>query len=351
MKNNNYRMHHPKLDKEIERADRQFKHEARALGQATGKRSLPALKGDSLEVYTETLDAGYQGLIAKIYEYIQTNLDSLDGELDGKLAEQRIQETVSEMQAIDQKNLQAEDKLGEVNPLLIMIQLFIAELVPAIMAWGETLFNAKSLQVVGDVLLTTFSMALTLSAGVWSFAHLTPYLIRKAPYLWQKYAIGGIAIFLVAAVFSVLSYFRIAFLESYVSIEIPPAYFVIINLFVFLASAGIIFWLFPSREETHAAFQEFWVRLWIWWRNLRKNKSRRNKNEIEDRQADIAKAKEALRTLGKSKELEVVSKRKEANGIFKQKNILYRSDGLPDCFDHKLLELELNFNNHQNKKS
>lgn len=343
--------HIPELETEIKEGRMLLLDQAETSGQATGREGLPLLKDDLLRSYIGGITASSKGLIAIIYKRIQSAIERLDGNNQKLVEDDQIADYKKQSKTLDRTNKQVQFKMGKTNPWLTMLKLFGSLLALFIMTSSEISFTAGSLQLMGGSYLSSLTFAIGLSLGVliWapgSLQILNLYLHKR----WQKILFSLASIAFVVAVFAGVSVFRVDSVAT--RIEISPLYFILFNLFFYLAIALLIHFAFPKMVEIEESWAVFVDKIGINNREKRKQKMKQQQLAIKIKRANIEAEIDSLYKYASALEQEVVSYHEEAINSFKNNNMVYRKDKKrPTCFDDPIPELKLNFQTQKRKAS
>src|ERR1035437_6873576 len=114
-----------------------------------------------------------------------------------------------------------------------------------IISIGEIMFNTKSFQVTGENMLFALILSISVSFAVFVFSHIAPFLYKSRKTTFQRRLVLFGSLLFVTGLFTALAIFRSTYLANH-DVHIDPFYFVIINLFFFVVSALLSFFVLPS---------------------------------------------------------------------------------------------------------
>lgn len=325
----------------IQKRDDELKELARKNGTHYAKRNQPSPLGDKLSNFTGELKTGYEKLASEISNHLQPQMHFPEAKMDAdyyKEADENLQKEID--QAEHEINI-THYELGEFNPKAITSRIRLALFLSIIIMAGDTLFNAKALQVVGENLLFALLLSFCISVGVLVFSHVVPFLYKATEKIWKRRLIILSSLAVATGLFTALAIFRSVYLALH-DVHVSPINFVIINLFFFIVSALMSFYILPSWAEIKLNRQK---------QNLQ-NEIDKKRKRIKELKAERERIRETILKETKSRirivyhanySIEMVRKMyHEAVEIFKSSNILNRSDcKIPDCFNDKISEPEM----------
>ncbi|MBI4930853.1 MAG: hypothetical protein HY841_08840 [Bacteroidetes bacterium] len=328
------------LEKHIQQGDLGLKELTRKYGKQFGARNLPA-PGDKLLPFTEEIKHGYEALHAECQQKAQPATHYPQAKIESDWATGKDKYYDAEIQKRAELNGRDEMELEGYDPGSIAIRIRMAIISTLIIFIGEVVFNTKAFQVAGESMLFAFVISISVSFAVFVLAHIAPLLYKSAKNKRQRVAVVAGSLVAVTALFSVLAVFRSKLLENH-DVSVSPVYFVIINLFFFLVSALLSFYIFPAWEEIKINKEKL-----LKHRDIEKRKKeievfKNMKEELKD--AMVHKVKHHLDVpflTEYSAEL-IKKKYKETIGLFKGTNLSYRTDGqVPQSFHDEIPELVL----------
>jgi len=332
----------PVLEEMLQKRDAELKVLAEKNSKNFAQRNLPALKGDSLYNYTGEIKAGYEKLATDVFHYLQPEAHFPEAKVDAEYFRNKVKNIDTEINEKEAQNQNDENALKDFAQSNIPSRILWAMVSTMIVTIGEIAFNTKAFQVTGESLLFALVLSICISVAVFVFAHMTPMLYKGATTKIQRILVVVGSLLLVTCLFTALAIFRSSYLESH-DVHIKPFYFVIINLFFFIVSALVSFFILPSwieiKENTVLIKLQYVV------------KKRRKLIEILKAERDKILATIMERTkvrirISHYANYAVERIRKmyyETMGIFKTNNLIHRNDNIvPDCFseDPPIPEIE-----------
>ncbi|MBK5286586.1 MAG: hypothetical protein JJE25_14415, partial [Bacteroidia bacterium] len=205
----------------------------------------------------------------------------------------------------------------------------------------EVLFNTKAFQVTGETTLFALLLSVSVCFAVFILAHMAPFLFKRARTSFRRRLVVGGALFITTGLFITLAIFRSQYLAHH-EVNIHPFYFVIINLFFFIVSALLSFFVLPSSDELkqHAGR----IKVYNAIRRRKKEIGILKKEKENIRELILKKTKERLRVLYYTNySVDRVKKMySESIATFKNTNLIHRTDGkVPECFSDTLPEPDI----------
>ena len=333
--------HDPVIENIIRQADAELQQLAVKHGKHFAKTNQPELVGDKLEHYTGEFRTRSEMLGAKIFHLLQPAKHIPHGKMDIDFTEEKAKGLDKEVEALENQNHNELYDMEDFNPKNFFSVLFWAGLLTFIILIGEILFNTKAFQVAGENMLFALIISFSISITVAISAHLASFLYKKAENTFQRRVIIATTLFIVTVVFIALAFLRSIYLESK-DVHISPFYFVIINLFFFIVSALLSYFILPTWQEIKEGLHK-WAKHKAILKRQKQIASLKNERE-KIKEILLEKTKNRLRILYYAKYgREVIRKmHTHAVEVFKNTNMLYRSDRkTPDCFSDKLTEPDI----------
>lgn len=334
----NCNIYDPVLEEMMQKRDAEIKETARRNARHFAKRNLPAPTGGNISHLTGEIRAGYEKLASDVNFHLQPSAHLPEAKMDAEYYREKFNKLDAEKKEKEELNRNEEYELQDFDKSSIPVRIRWALFSTLIITLGEIMFNTKAFQITSENLLFALILSICISFAVFVFAHVAPLLYKGAKNKLQRIyvVIGSLA--LVTILFAALAIFRSSYLAVH-NVYINPTYFVIINLFFFIVSALISFFVLPSWTEIkHNA-----MRLKIYFA------IKKRKREIERLKIEIGKIKETILERTKLR-IRIAHQanyaadriRKmywETLEIFKTTNLAYRTDSkTPDCFNEDLPE-------------
>ena len=333
----------PELEELIRKKDAELKEQARKNAKHLAAKNLPASSRDRLPPYIGDLNAGYGALSAFVNQRILPATHPVEGKLEIDKAKEKDKEFDLEIQKKEEKNRNAEYELAGFDPATLIKRILLALLSTALITLGEIAFNAKAFEITGHNLLFSLLLAVAISVSVYLFAHFVPIQYKRTDSDIKKKVILWGSLALITGVFIAMAVFRSQVLARN-HINVNPFFFVIINVFLFVVSALVSYYLMPGWDEISRNARQFRI-----YNGIRKGNQeiiRLKKSRGEHKDAAIERAKFHIRVPHYAENLlERIRKLyREAVELFKQVNLINRSDsGVPDCFYEEPPELDVNY--------
>lgn len=332
---------YPELEEKINVRDTAIKEMARKCARHYAKRNQPALKGDSLYPYTGEIRAGYEEVITYMLQYLQPEAGYPESRMEEDFFNEKEKELGEAIKEREEQNLNDSRDLEEYKDHNILVRKNAALALSAFILVGEIIYNTGAFQVTGDNMLTALVISVSISVGVIVFSNLIPSVYRRAKSSFEKKNIIGATGAVSVLVFGALSLMRVSYLARH-GINVSPFWFGIINIFLFIVSLLIGFFLMPTKKEIEEDTK----------RHKLDHEIRKRKNEIKEFLCEIESIKETKLERNKMRSRNthlamylsdrICKMYKESMEIFKSNNISNRPDRkVPDCFNYNEQSLEL----------
>jgi cation transport ATPase len=331
----------PAMEHMMQKTDAKLKELACYNAKHFAKRNLPSAQGDNLEHYTGDIKAGYEKLATDVFCHLQPAAHFPEAKMDADYFREKVVKIEAEIKEKEAQNRNDEYELNDFDQSSIPARIRWAVIGTLIITIGEVMFNTKAFQVTGENMLFALILSICISFAVFIFSHITPFLYKGAKNNLQRWTVVCGSLFLVTVLFTALAIFRSSYLAIH-DVHINPSYFVIINLFFFIVSTLLSFFILPSWTE----IKQNALRLKIFYA------IKRRKREIEQLKKELEKIKVTIleRTklririahLANYASERIRKMYWEVMGAFKTTNLTYRTDGItPDCFSGMLPEPEI----------
>lgn len=349
-------IHYPELEEMITKKDAELKELARKDAKHLAKQNLPDKDDESLEPYIGSVKAGYEHLASQIFQFLQPSAHFPEAKIDADYYRETDKGLDEKIKNLEDVNRHAEYELGDYNPGSILLRIWLTIIATGIINIGEIIFNTKAFQVTGENMLFALILSICVSFAVFAFSHIAPFLYksRKTPFQRRLVAFG--TLFIVTGVFTALAIFRSSYLANH-DVHINPFYFVIINLFFFIVSVLLSFFVLPTWQEIKENASRIKLAFTITKHKKEIEKLQKEKEEI--RKIILERTKQRLRIAHYANyAAERIRKLYlETVGIFKSTNLTFRTDKqMPDCFSNRIPEPDINdfeiiFNTTANTKT
>ena len=327
----------PELEAIIRKKDAELKDLARKNGKHFAQNNQPAPKGDTLPPYVGDIKAGYEHLGAQLHhEHLQTATHMPEGQIEADRAKEKCKQLENSIFHLEEQNKHDDYEMNNFDSKSVLNRIFLAIVITAVILIGEIAFNTKAFEFAGESLLFALVISISVSFAVYILSHVAPMIYKEIKDKIKRriYAVSVLSLTTVA--FYVLGVFRSNLLAQNEA-TISPIFFVIINLFLFMVSVFLSFYLMPTWEEVKGSFH-----------NMKLNRAIKKRNkEIAVLKAQIEELKKHLMELAKqivriNYYTEYTDKRIEklyfeAVSIFININLITRTDRkVPDCFQDEL---------------
>jgi hypothetical protein len=320
------------LEATIQKKDAELKELARKNARHFAKHDRPHPVGDSLPPYVGEIKAGYEKLGADIFKHLQPASHFPEAKIDADHFREKVAKLDEEIKTLEDKNHSDQYELSGYNPGTVPLRMWIAGLATFFIFIGEVVYNTKSFQLITENLLFSLLVSATVSFGVFCASHMVPFMYKEAKTKWKRRLIVICSLVIITIIFIALSYLRVMYLKKH-DVELNPGFFVIFNLFFFIVSALISFFLLPTWPEIKQELRHIKTYYKI---KKRKKEIQKRKDEKEKiKEIILERTKERMR-IGHYANYVADTVRKmyyEAIEIFKGTNLIHRSDRkTPDCF-------------------
>jgi cation transport ATPase len=331
----------PALEEMLQKRDVELKVLAEKNSKNFAQRNLPTLVGDHLLNYTGEIKAGYEKLGTEVFHYLQPEAHFPEAKVDADYFREKVKKLDTEINEKEAQNQRDENSLRDFAQNSIPTRVLWAVLITFLITIGEIVFNTKAFQVTGENMLFALVLSICISIAVFVFAHMTPMLYKGAKTKMQRISVVVGALLLVTGLFTALAIFRSSYLATH-DVYIQPGYFVIINLFFFIVSALLSFFVLPSWSEIKENALLLKLQYVV---KKRKKEIEQLKAEREKIGATIMERTKVRIRIAHYANYAIERIRKmylETMGMFKTINLTYRNDNTPpDCFSEDPPTLDL----------
>lgn len=330
------------LEEMIQKKDKELKEVVRKNAVHYASKNQPEPLGDALTPYVGEFKAGYEKLGADVIQHLQPSIHFPEAKVDADYLKEKNAQLEDEITQLQMHNTNDAYELEGFNPTELRNRMTWAIVALAVITLGEILFNSKALQLMGDSFLSALLMSVSISVGIYLFVHGCAFLYKKAKTKLQRRSIiiGGLAVVLM--VFTALAMFRSRYLEAH-NIQVHPAYFVAINVFFFIVSALIAYFMLPTWAELKQNAKKLGIYNMIRQRSKKIEQLIKEKGEIPTTVLERTKGRIRI-THHTRNVLERLNKMYlESVEMFKSTNLIHRTDRkVPDCFTHSTAPFEVN---------
>ena len=326
----------PVLEEMLQKRDAELKVLAEKNSKNFAQRNLPTLKGDRLSNYTGEIKAGYEKLAADVFHYLQPEAHFPEAKVDADYFKEKVKNLDTDINEKEAHNQNDQNSLKDFAQSNIPSRILWAMISTLIITLGEIAFNTKAFQVTGESLLFALMLSICVSVAVFVFAHMAPMLYKASTTRVQRITVVAGSLFLVTCLFTALAVFRSSYLETH-DVHIQPFYFVIINLFFFIVSTLVSFFMLPSWVEIKEnalllKLQYVVKKRKILIEQLKAERDKIHATIMERTKVRIRIAHYANYAIERIKKMYY-----ETMGIFKTTNLIFRNDNTPpDCFSEEL---------------
>jgi hypothetical protein len=331
----------PVLEEMLQKRDAELKVSAEKNSKNFAQRNLPALVGDNLLNYTGEIKAGYEKLGTEVFHYLQPEAHFPEAKVDADYFREKVKNLDTEINEKEAQNQRDENTLKDFAQNSIPTRVLWAFLITFLITIGEIVFNTKSFQITRENLLFALILSIGVSISVFVFSHVTPMLYKAAKTKLQRLTVIVGSLLLITGLFTALAIFRSSYLATH-DVHIQPGYFVIINLFFFIVSALLSFFVLPSWTEIkeHALMLKLQYVVKKRKKEIEQLKAEREKiltTIVERTKVRIRIAHYANYAIERIRKMYF-----ETMGMFKTTNLTFRNDNTPpDCFSEDLPNLDI----------
>jgi len=322
----------PALEDLLQKRDAELKVTAEKNSKNFAQRNLPVLVGDNLLNYTGEIKAGYEKLATEVFHYLQPEAHFPEAKVDADYFREKVKNLDTEINEKEALNQNDQNSLRDFAESSIPARISWAIISTLLITIGEIVFNTKAFQVTGENMLFALILSICISFAVFVFSHMTPMLYKGVNTKLQKIMVIAGALLLVTGLFTALAIFRSSYLATH-DVHIQPGYFVIINLFFFIVSALLSFFVLPSWSEIK---QNALLLKLQYVAKKRKKEIEQLKAEREKIMVTIMERTKVRIRIAHYANYAADRIRKmyfETLGMFKTTNLTFRNDSTPpDCF-------------------
>ena len=211
-------------------------------------RNLPPATGDNLEHFTGDIKSKCEKLAMEVLHYLLPDSHFLEAGIDDEFFNSKVRQIDDEL--IEKKHQNDNDnyELNDFDQSSIISRIRWAIIGTLIISIGEVVYNTKALQIIGDNMLIALILSICVSIAVFFFEHVTPLVYKGAKKVSHRIVTIILSLTIVTSLFIVLGVFRSKYLALH-GLHISPIYFVIVNLFFFIVSTLLSFFVLPSWTE------------------------------------------------------------------------------------------------------
>ncbi len=329
------------LEEKINNTSAILKEMARRKAKHFAARNQPAPIGDVLSHYTDEFKAGCEQRYAEVCLLLLPASNFPDAKIDHDHFKEKENALNQQIKTKENENLNDHHELSEFDPKGFSNRITIAGILTFIILLGEILFNAKAFQVTGENFLFALVISISTSVGVFLFAHMAPFLYKEAKTVIKRRVIIFSSLALALVLFTALAIFRSTYLETN-NVHIKPIYFVVINLFFFIVSALLSYFVLPAWHELkeHSIHLKQHKKVLV-----REKEIKQLKDAKEELQSNhVLLTKHRVRSVYTANYVAERFRKLywECLAIFKSTNLACREDReTPDCFSQNLPEPDI----------
>jgi len=329
------------LERNLEAGHSRLLELARKNARHLAANNRPDVTGDNLSNYTGEFKAGYEKLSADVLQALQPATNFPEAKVDADFFKAKEAICNKKIDELEKQNQDDNYHLDNFNPGTIKGRIRWAIISTAIIFIGEVLFNTKAFQVTGESLLFALLLSVCISFAVFVFSHAAPLLYKAAKTLLQRRLILTGSLVLVTGIFTAMAIFRSTYLALH-DIHIKPGYFVVINLFFFIVSAIVSFFVLPTWPEIRENAEKLKTLLAIEKRKTQIKAFDQEKETIKENVKRLTKDRIRILYLSKYVVNKIDKMYRESIATFKATNLNFRGDlKSPDCFNEPVPAMEI----------
>jgi cation transport ATPase len=339
--NPNERLHDPVLEDHIQKRDKELKEQAIKNARHYAKSNQPRINDENLEPFIGDLKRGYEKTGAEVNQKLQTSSQFSDAKMEADYYKAKDGELETEIESLTAQNHNDELLAGDVTTSDVPKRILWILIFSICLFVGEVAYNTNALQVIGETLIFSLFIAITITVAILLLAHFTSHLFKVAKTSFRRKAVIAGSVSLATIVFIGLGILRSAYLKNH-GADVNPIFFVVFNLLFYVVALLLSFFVYPTREEVLHYRKCLEVLKQIKKRTLRIEACKTERENIK--REVLEKAKMRMRIIHYSNSLmETIRKMyKEAVEIFKSHNLLMRTDRkTPSCFLYEIPEPEI----------
>lgn len=304
-------------------------------------KSMPAVAGDKLHNYTDIFKTTCEHKYAQLCVLLNPASNFPAAKIDHDHFKESEAEIDSQIAQKVNQNHNGRFELGDYDPQSIPQRILLAAILTTIILCGEILYNTKAFQVTGESILFALAISFCVSVGVFIAAHGVPLLYKEAKTAMRRRLIVISALALATVVFFALANLRSSYYAQH-DFYVNPLYFVVVNLFLFLVSALLSYFVVPSLIELKQNSLLLKRHQTIQKREEEVGKLQAQKRILKQNHVDGT--HERIGTVFTANYLADAFRKlyAECVALFKSTNIACRADGFtPSCFSDPIPQLDI----------
>lgn len=326
----------PELEAIIRKKNDQINELGRKKGKHFGQNNQPAPIGDKLPPYIGDIKTAYEVAGADTRHWLQTGAHLPEGQIEADRAKEKCKALDTEIEKLEHQNKSDTYELQEHDTQSVSNRIYIALFLTGIILIGEIVFNTKAFEVIGESMLFALGISIAVSFAVYALSHFAPMLFKEIKTKFRRRMFIAIVLLVTSLAFYVLGVFRSNLLAQH-DVSFSPGYFVVMNLFLFMVSVFISFYLLPSWEEIKGSIHNWRLQKAITKRTKSIASLKAQKEELMQYLLELAKKIVRINyyTEYTIKRLEKLYY--ESVEIFKSTNLTFRPDKkVPNCFHDQI---------------
>ena len=334
-------IYYERVDELIDKKFPKLLERAQIDGSHQGMDNNPAVDATSIEPNISVYKAACEAIIAEIMQFIMPASSNQEAKMEADHYKEKDKVLDDEIKQKEEEKRQAKYKLGNSDVHGIAIKLIVVGVATLILSTGDMFYNTMSFLMTGDNTFFALVLAGVFSFAVFLFSHVATFFYKSRKTAIQRRMVLIGTFLLVTALFYGLGIYRSMYLENH-DVHVSPFTFVIFNLFLFIVSALLSFFILPTWKEIGENMSRMKLLAEIAKctkdvENLKKNKEEIKKILYEKSQGRIRNIDYAKRTVNR-----VNKHYHEMVSHYINANINARKDGkIPKCFTRKIPDLNI----------
>lgn len=241
------------LQKQAELTER-----AQANGKHFAMLGRPYATDDKIMHYILIYKSECEALVARVLDILLPGSQFPEGKIELDWAEAKKQKIHDEIKKIDEDVIISKREIGNYLPGNLENNVSVAKFISIGVFLGEVGFNMQSFEITGGSKLEALLISIFIGTVVALAAHFAGCSYKDAEVKDQearknvnKNNVRISALFFTVSFSTVLAILRDKLLEMN-GIHIHPAFFIILNIGIFIVGAGLVWYYHPSKKEIEA---------------------------------------------------------------------------------------------------
>lgn len=247
-KSNSEGIYYERVDELIDKKFPKLLERAQMDGSHQGAGHNPAVDTSGIEPNIGVYKAACEAIIAEIMQFVMPASSREEAKMEADHYKEKDKILDEEITQKEEGKRQAKYKLGHSDAHGVAIKLIIVGVATLIFSIGDVFYNTMSFLITGENTFFALVLSCAFSFAIFLFSHVATFFYKsiKTPIQRRMVLIG--TLLLVTALFYGLGIYRSMYLENH-DVHVSPFSFVIFNLFLFIVSALLSFFILPSWKE------------------------------------------------------------------------------------------------------